>query len=138
MKIRVTKSRYWYKEGEIWTVIGGCREYFNVAHPANADGDIKTILIGDALIVNEILQDIVITPAKPTNDPVNHPSHYKTGGIECIDAIGSATEDLRGAEAFYVGNAIKYLWRWKKKNGVEDLKKAEWYLQRLIKQQEGE
>ncbi|NDB83255.1 MAG: DUF3310 domain-containing protein [Alphaproteobacteria bacterium] len=74
---------------------------------------------------------------KPTNDNVNSPSHYTQGNIEAIDAIESAISELKGMEAFCTGNAIKYLWRWrwKQKNGVEDLHKAEWYLQKLIKRE---
>jgi hypothetical protein len=66
------------------------------------------------------------------NDLVNHPSHYTKGGIECIDAIESATDGLVGYEAVCTAQVIKYIWRWKWKNGVEDLKKARWYLDRLI------
>jgi hypothetical protein len=65
------------------------------------------------------------------NDNVNHPKHY-TGKVECIDAIEVATEHLTGIEAVCTANAIKYLWRWKKKSGVEDLKKAQWYINKLI------
>lgn len=65
-------------------------------------------------------------------DMVNSPSHYTQGAIECIDAIEQVVKDLDGMEAMCTGNAIKYLWRWKHKNGVEDLKKAVWYLQRMI------
>jgi hypothetical protein len=65
-------------------------------------------------------------------DMVNSPSHYTQGSIECIDAIAQVVKDLDGMEAMCTGNAIKYLWRWKHKNGVEDLKKAQWYLQRMI------
>lgn len=65
-------------------------------------------------------------------DNVNHPDHYTKGGIECIDAIKAATEGLTGMEAVCTGNALKYLWRWKWKNGAEDIKKAIWYLQRLL------
>jgi hypothetical protein len=64
-------------------------------------------------------------------DPVN-PSHYKQGGIECIEAIKAATGD--GFIGYVWGNVLKYLWRWPKKGGVEDLKKARWYLDRLIKE----
>jgi hypothetical protein len=64
-------------------------------------------------------------------DMVNHPPHYTQGGIECIDAIKAATEGLDGFEGYCTGNAIKYLWRWKHKNGVEDLKKADWYIRKL-------
>ena len=64
-------------------------------------------------------------------DPVN-PSHYKQGGIECIEAIKAATGE--GFTGYVWGNVLKYLWRWPKKGGVEDLKKARWYLDRLIKE----
>lgn len=66
-------------------------------------------------------------------DMVNHPDHYKTeSGLEAIDVIEAFTADLTGYEAVNTGNALKYLCRWKKKNGLEDLKKARWYLDRLI------
>lgn len=66
-------------------------------------------------------------------DAIN-PDHYKTGNVECIDAI----EEAMSAEAFagYLqGNCIKYLWRYKTKHAdrpVEDLLKAQWYLNKLI------
>ena len=66
-------------------------------------------------------------------DMVNHPSHYTQGGIECIDALEAATINLKGIEAVCTANAIKYLWRWKEKGGVEDLEKSKWYIDRLIK-----
>lgn len=66
------------------------------------------------------------------NDAVNHPQHYTQGGIECIDALEAATVGLTGIEAVCTANAIKYLWRWKFKNGVEDLKKAIWYIEKLL------
>jgi len=63
-------------------------------------------------------------------DPVNHPDHYTSGNIECLDAIKSA---LGENYQFYVqGNLIKYIWRFNHKNGVEDLKKAQFYLNDLI------
>lgn len=66
------------------------------------------------------------------NDNVNRPSHYTAGKIECIDAMESSVTGLEGMEAVLTAQIIKYIWRWKKKNGVEDLRKAEWYLKRLI------
>ena len=71
------------------------------------------------------------------NDSVNHPSHYTQGGIECIDAIEAAVTGLIGIEAVLTAQIIKYIWRWKHKNGLEDLNKALWYLQKLIKTVEG-
>lgn len=67
------------------------------------------------------------------DDKVNHPAHYTGGKVECIDAIEAATKDLTGFEGLCTGNAIKYLWRWKHKNGAEDLRKAKWYIDRLLK-----
>lgn len=67
------------------------------------------------------------------SDMVNHPDHYKTkSGLETIDVIEAFTDDLSGGEATNTGNVIKYICRWKKKNGLEDLEKARWYLNRLI------
>lgn len=71
-------------------------------------------------------------------DMVSHPPHYTAGGIECIDALEAATQGLAGIEAIDTANAIKYLWRWKHKNGEEDLKKAIWYITHLIKHLRGE
>ena len=65
------------------------------------------------------------------SDLVNHPAHYQ-GKVECIDCLEAATEGLEGIEAVCTANAIKYLYRWKKKNGIEDLRKCSWYLNRLI------
>ena len=60
--------------------------------------------------------------------PIN-PAYYK-GKIECIDVI----EQLNAS--FCIGNVIKYVWRWKGKNGIEDLRKAKWYLERAIQEAE--
>lgn len=73
---------------------------------------------------------------KNNHDAVNHPSHYCTGGIECIDVIKATSQGMDGIEAFCHGNAMKYLFRWQYKNGVEDLKKARWYIDKLIEIQE--
>lgn len=76
------------------------------------------------------------TDISTAKDVVNHPSHYTGGSIECIDAIKEAVKDLTGIEATDTGNAIKYLWRWSHKNGIEDLKKAIWCIKHLIRQKE--
>ena len=65
-------------------------------------------------------------------DMVNSPPHYNQAGIECIDAIQAATDE--GYRCYLQGNIIKYLWRYRYKNGVEDLKKAKWYLEKLIEE----
>jgi len=63
-------------------------------------------------------------------DMVNHPPHYNKAGIETIDAIMAATDG--GFEYYLQGNILKYVWRYRYKNGVEDLEKALWYLKKLI------
>lgn len=74
-----------------------------------------------------------------SKDNINHPSHYMTkSGLEAINVIEAFTEDLAGFEAVNTGNVLKYLCRWKRKNGLEDLKKARWYLDRLISKLENE
>lgn len=66
-------------------------------------------------------------------DMVNHPGHYiSETGLETIDVIEAFTFDLKGIEATDTGNVLKYMCRWKSKNGLEDLKKAQWYLNHLI------
>lgn len=66
------------------------------------------------------------------HDNVNHPNHYTFGGIELID-VWEATMSNEALQGLYKGNVMKYLWRYEHKNGLEDLKKAEFYLKRLIK-----
>ena len=63
-------------------------------------------------------------------DNVNKPPHYNNGDIECIDAIEAATDT--GFEYYLQGNIMKYLWRYRYKEGSQDLKKALWYLNKLI------
>ena len=65
-------------------------------------------------------------------DMVNSPPHYNQAGIECIDAIQAATDE--GYEYYLQGNIMKYVWRYRYKNGIEDLKKAQWYLNKLIEE----
>ena len=65
-------------------------------------------------------------------DTIN-PQHYKNGKVECIDALEAATVGKAGIDAICVAIVIKYLWRYEDKNGLEDVKKAQWYLNRLIK-----
>ena len=65
-------------------------------------------------------------------DMGNSPPHYNQAGVECIDAIRAATDE--GYEYYLQGNIIKYLWRYRYKNGVQDLEKAQWYLEKLIEE----
>jgi len=68
---------------------------------------------------------------RTASSKVDHPTHYTAGNIECIEAIEEqlTPEELRG---YYKGNAAKYIWREQHKGSLEDIKKARWYLDRLI------
>lgn len=81
----------------------------------------------------DFVRNIVDKEENPKNEPdlVNHPSHYETGKFECIEVMEEALgRDV--VKGFCIGNAFKYLYRAKRKNGLEDLKKAQWYLNRVI------
>ena len=81
-------------------------------------------------VLDKCLESIKIFDAKP--EMVQHPAHYNQGKVECIDAMAAATVNKRGIEAICVSNVIKYLWRYEAKNGLEDVKKAQFYLNRLV------
>ena len=68
-------------------------------------------------------------------DMINSPSHYNESGIECIDALQAMLG--KDFDAYLQGNIAKYLWRYRYKNGIEDLKKAQWYLNKLIEVYDG-
>lgn len=70
---------------------------------------------------------------KCMTDAVNNPIHYNQGKIECIDAIEAMTENMSGAIAPQAANVLKYMWRCEYKNGLEDIDKAIWYLNRMRK-----
>ena len=100
-------------------------------HPAIEPKPVSTMekMHGDADADFQQVAELNVGLSK-NEDMVNHPAHYQ-GEIECIDAI----EASMSKEAF-AGHckacAIKYLWRYKDKGGVESLEKAQWYLARLI------
>lgn len=67
-------------------------------------------------------------------DVVNKPAHYRQGGVECIEAIKAAVTTAPPVQAVYVANILKYVWRYREKNGMQDLMKARWYLDELMKE----
>lgn len=95
-------------------------------HEEYMKGRFKEEEVRDALIKHGLMGN---------PDMVNSPPHYNKAGIECIDALRAVTGE--GFEYYLQGNILKYLWRYRYKNGTEDLKKARWYLNELIKEVEG-
>lgn len=119
-------DHYWSEGYEVGNKFQNINDYL----PTTYDGDEETSKI---IAQREPVADVA---SVATNDVVNHPSHYTQGGIECIDAITAATVGKTGIEAVCVANVVKYLWRYEEKNGLEDVKKARWYLERLINELE--
>ena len=70
-------------------------------------------------------------------DNINHPAHYTTGKIEVIEYIQDKLTPEQ-FEGYCIGNVLKYISRYRYKGGLEDLKKGQWYLNRLIQTAEGE
>lgn len=76
---------------------------------------------------------MMITVDKTVDKMVEHPKHYQSKkGLEVIDVMEAFTSDLAGIEAVDTSNVIRYICRWKNKNGIQDLKKCKWYLEHLI------
>lgn len=97
--------------------------YEEIASPFKVKGDPFNVDIKDAIIPN---------PDAKRYDDINHPKRYIKGGMECIDAIEAAISNLPGKEGFLVGQIIRYVWRYREKDSLSSLEKAEWYLKRLI------
>lgn len=120
----------------------GCESHVTVAFKNSTvvHGLIKNINYNDKIVqiddeVYSISDILSVERYKESNKPdmVNHPGHYiSETGLETIDVIEAFTFDLKGIEATDTGNVLKYMCRWKSKNGLEDLKKAQWYLNHLI------
>ena len=81
--------------------------------------------------------DIMEDVTEEKHSAVEHPNHYCQGGIECIKAI-EASMPPDGFQDYCKGNVLKYIWRWRDKAGVDDLKKAQVYLKWLIESAEKE
>ena len=109
-------SKFWLLNGELHNKYGPAFVY--------SDGTKSWYLNGKKVTEEEVM-------GKKSQDNVNSPSHYNQAGIECIDAIKASLGD--GYQDYCKGNVMKYLWRYKYKNGIEDLKKAQWYLNSMVK-----
>ena len=142
MKIRLTKKLPHYPKFAVGSVhevlgkrplkpkvaVGSCSSFTE-----NSDGEVVNIPLGHCEIdenrntLNEVQEFFDLSAVSN----VDHPSHYNAGKIECIDAIkeSMSPEQYKG---FLKGQVVKYLWRYEHKGKpTEDLKKAEWYLERL-------
>lgn len=111
-----------------------CNDVIEYVRSCAKEGDIYIdgIILDGEMEGRNLIDLIDIRPALEKTDNVNHPSHYNSGRFEVIDIIDEFGKEYEGADGFCFGNVVKYVLRAKHKNGVEDLKKARWYLDRLI------
>lgn len=95
----------------------------------------RSAIAADIFIaINKRNTDMSEHDSEQEHDAVNHPNHYCKGGVECLDAIKAALGDKY--EGFLIGNVIKYCYRYRNKNGVEDLRKSKKYLEWAIQELE--
>ena len=129
-KVRVVNNirGHGFDSGDVVTVVG----FFYDGYHCRVEGSQDTWFLVDGELGLITAQ---YTP-KPF-DPVSKPSHYNQYGIEAIDAI-RASLGPDGFQAYCKGNVIKYLWRYEYKNGLEDLKKAQVYLNWMVESKESE
>lgn len=129
-KLDVCESLYSNFVGKVLTVVG-LRDKGKLlledeqAYQYNETDEITGLLIDNFAIYR-------IVEKEKNSSKVHHPNHYNQNGMEVWDVIKAFTSNLSGVEAFYAGNAIKYILRWDKKNGIEDLEKAKVYIDKII------
>ncbi len=132
-KIEIRKGAGWYSDR--------INEEFTVNEVSTFDGDVIYFVDPDGDNRRFIQhRDCVITTTTQGNpsDAVSHPSHYTAGEIEVIDIIDDAVQGADPFEAVCQANIIKYILRYRHKNGAEDVKKAIWYAERLVAELESE
>ena len=121
-----------------------CKDCPNKFTCWNSDGTLREI---SSVKIYCTIRDSIMNPLKVaipadqiktittvSQDMVNHPPHYE-GNIECIDAM-IESQGVESVMDFCVCNAFKYIWRHRKKNNLEDIKKAKWYIDKFIELEE--
>jgi hypothetical protein len=125
---------YIKREGDVWFDNPAYNPIYDLAEEDSHDNDIchKCLNKGLGRCADCIEQggDCDYRLPNPT-DNVNHPSHYETGKFECIDVM-IETQGVEAVKQFCLCNAFKYLYRHNGKNGVEDIKKARWYIDKYL------
>lgn len=112
----------------------GARYSMSNNHQGTLKGWIDTVvIIAERRKVDNLQSRVNDASLQQAFDTVQRPAHYNQSGIECIDAIAASMTPAE-FQAYLKGNVQKYLWRYQHKNGVEDCRKAQWYLDRLVKE----
>ena len=100
-------------------------------HRENVKDKLERGLVATEIVIPKGVERGVLSSSVVKNDNVNRPKHYCKGGVESIEFVKAAVSNLSGFEAVCVANIIKYMWRYKEKNGLEDVMKAAKYLEWL-------
>ena len=134
-------GRYRLRNGEVWTCDRKSGNAYRIASDDKQEGSLRFALVNacgryydddnedPCDVIAEVTDDATSEPQQVESDDVNHPKHYTFGAIEVIDAIEAWKLEYR------LGNVVKYVARAEHKGQkLKDLKKAAWYLARVIKQ----
>ena len=126
---------------EYMAISGDCRNRKHEAYGGRCIGTEKCAAASPVFSISEHTEGdkVVIDTGDISKKPdmVNHPPHYTSGKYECIDVIYDVISQHKDPiAAWLTAQIIKYIWRWPLKNGVEDLKKIRFYLDRLIEHEE--
>ncbi|WP_270997033.1 DUF3310 domain-containing protein [Listeria seeligeri] len=135
-----------YRQGTCVSIYGlnisvGKADYFERLYPQvgikkyKAEQDKVAKWFNDATNTMKAMSAVGASVKNENNDNINNPSHYTAGGIETLDYIKAKVKDY---PSYAAGNILKYVSRYSHKNGIEDLKKAQFYLNDLIKEMESE
>ena len=124
-------DKFWYLNGKRHREDGPAIEYSDGGKSWYLNGkEVTEEAVMGKVNRKKAMGEISVLAQEIEDSNVNHPSHYNQAGIECIDAIKASLGD--GYQDYCKGNVMKYLWRYKYKNGIEDLKKAQWYLNSMV------
>lgn len=115
-------------------IAGAPQDCKECVYEANDDGCYKSLVKDMINLVENLeaqLEEARKATTEPPKDNVNHPGHYETGKFECIDVM-EETQGLEATMNFCVCNAFKCIYRHNRKNGIEDIEKAKWYLAKYL------
>jgi len=109
------------------------KEFENTVLVKFEEEEVPLLVHKDEVMVfpNDEFSQYMNPPKEEVSDQVNHPSHYESGKFECIEVM----EEALGYDAvrdFCICNTFKYIYRHKRKNGYEDIKKAQWYINKYV------
>lgn len=132
MKVKMLKDAIFFGKKTKKEHLFICGQEFFFVNNDVSDAHLNISVYGDTFRLCKELEGVYYKVIEEENDKVNHPKHYTAGKYEVIDVITDRVDRLTGTESYYTSNILKYMYRYDLKNGVEDVRKAKFYLEKLI------